>query len=266
MKKTKKLALFMFVAALAVAASAFGTGEAADRAPLNHLIVFDSAELLTSSKVDVSSLPLERQLAKIFDLAELTLKSEGMTLNDVIYIIAEMTDMRDRPILNEAQKKIWTTPDYYPCRIILERAATYKAGARAKLSFTATKAPHRQINSTKGQVPTGPFSRSAVVGDRVYGSGVRAIVPGTQNKVSDDLKECARQCLRNLATNMEESGTSLENAYTFTTYLSNLADVGKVLEVFKEFGIDGKKVQILFEQVDTLNEYHDVEISCSANL
>lgn len=232
---------------------------------MNQLITFDSAELLVAHRVDVAALPLERQIETIFDLARRTLGEDGLGMNDVIFVIVEMADMRERPIINEAQKKVWTTPEHYPCRIIIERGG-FKAGARIRILFTATKAPHRQVNSTKGQTPTGPFSRSAVVAGRVYGSGVRGIIPGTQDKVSEDIKECARQCLKNLATNMEESGTTLKKAYSFVTYLTDLANVGKVMEVFDEYGISGSEVQLTFELIDALNGYHDIEISCDAYL
>ncbi|MDR1520860.1 MAG: hypothetical protein LBU23_12085 [Planctomycetota bacterium] len=232
---------------------------------MNQLICFDSSELLAFHQLDVAGLPLAEQLDAILGLAAKTLAGDGLGMNDVIFIIAELTDMRDRPIVNEAQKRIWTRPECYPCRIILERGG-FKAGARVRLLFTATKAPHRQINSTKGQMPTGPFSRSAVVGGRVYGSGVRPIIPGTQTIVSEDLKECARQCLRNLATNMEESGANLKKAYSFTTYLPDLANVGLVMEVFGEYGISGSEAALSFEKVDALNEYHPIEIAGNANL
>jgi hypothetical protein len=106
---------------------------------MNQLITFDSAELLVAHRVDVSKLPLNEQIYKIFDLAALTLKEEGLTMDDIIFIIAEMVDMRDRPIINEAQKIVWTQPEHFPCRIILQRGG-FKAGAGLRLMFTATKA------------------------------------------------------------------------------------------------------------------------------
>jgi len=160
--------------------------------------------------------------------------------------------------------KIWK-PENYPARIILERGG-YKAGARVRLIFTATKAPHVCINSFEGQIPTGPFSRSAVVGGRVYGSGVRPICPETQKLVSEDLREQARQCLKNLDTNMRSSGTTIQKAYAFITYLTDMANIGLVLEVFKEFGFSPDQVQMNFEKVDALNEYHPIEIACNALL
>ncbi len=230
---------------------------------MNQLITFDSAEILVAHKVDVTNLPLNEQIKKIFELAALTLKEDGLTMHDIIFIIAEMVDMHDRPIINEAQKTVWTQPEHFPCRIILQRGG-FKAGAGLRLIFTATKAPHKQISSSKGQVPTGPFARSAVVGNRVYGSGVRAIIPGTQNKISNDIQECAHQCLRNLAINMEESGTSIKKAYSFVVYLTDLNNIAKVLEVFDEWGFSKSEVHLQFEYVDALNEYHDIEIACNA--
>jgi 2-iminobutanoate/2-iminopropanoate deaminase len=229
---------------------------------LNQLITFDSSELLQANQLDVSALSLQAQLAEIFRLAAQTLAEDGLDLASVILIIVEVCDMKDRPIVNEAQKAIWK-PENYPARIILERGG-YKAGARVRLLFTATKAPHICVNSQKGHIPTGPFSRSAVVGDRVYGSGVRPICPETQKLVSGDLKEQSRQCLENLDTNMRASGTTLQKAYAFTIYLTDLANVGQVLAVFAEYGFSPDQVQMDFEKVTALNEYHAIEIACNA--
>ncbi|MDR1069602.1 MAG: RidA family protein [Gracilibacteraceae bacterium] len=231
---------------------------------MNQLITFDSAELLEASHTAMENTDLAEQLKIIFRLAESTLAEDGMDLNNVVFIIAEVADMRDRSVVNEAQKALWT-PEHYPCRIILERGG-YKAGAKARLLFTATKAPHTMINSFKGQIPTGPFSRTAVVAGRVYGSGVRAISPETQRLVSEDLRIQTKQCLQNLDTNLKSSGTFLEKAWSFTTYLTDLANVGLVMEVFREQGFDPGKVQMSFEKVDALNEYHPVEIACNALL
>lgn len=231
---------------------------------MNQLITFDSSELLEANKSDVSMLSLKGQLEEIFSLAAKTLAEDGLDMDSIIFIIAELCDMKDRPIVNEAQKEIWK-PENYPARIILERGG-YKAGARVRLMFTATKAPHVCINSFKGQIPTGPFSRSAVVGGRVYGSGVRAICPETQKLVSEDLREQARQCLKNLDTNMHSSGTTIQKAYAFTTYLTDMSNVGLALEAFREFGFSSDQVQMNFEKVTALNEYHPIEIACNAIL
>lgn len=231
---------------------------------MNQLITFDSSELLRESNTDVSKLSVADQLDVIFKLAAKTLHEDGLDLSNVIFIIAEVEDMRDRPYLNEAQKELWTAENY-PARIILERGG-YKAGARMRLLFSAAKVPHVCINSTEGQIPTGPFSRSAVVGKRVYGSGVRAISPQTQQLVSEKLTVQARQCLENLASNMEASGSSLEKAYSFTTYLTDMENVSPVMKVFRDFGIAPGKVQMTFEKVDALNEYHPIEIACNALL
>ncbi len=231
---------------------------------MNQLIIFDSSELITEYKVNVAALTLKEQLEEIFRLASKTLAEDGLGLNNVIFLIVEVSDMQDRPIVNEVQKAIWN-PENYPARIILERGG-YKAGAGVRLLFTAAKAPHVCINTYKGQIPTGPFSRSAVVAGRVYGSGVRPISPETQKLVSDDLKEQARQCLKNLDTNMRSSGTTIEKAYAFTTYLTDMANVGLVLEVFAEFGFSPDEVQLNFEHVRALNEYHPIEIACNAIL
>ena len=70
---------------------------------MNQLITFDSAEMLVAHKVDVSALPLKEQIEKIFELAELTLKEEGLTMNDIIliilWIIAAAQDLMHLPMV-----------------------------------------------------------------------------------------------------------------------------------------------------------------------
>ena len=229
---------------------------------MSGILSFDSSELLHQS--DVASLSLEGQLAEIFKRTRLALDEHGLTMRNIFFIIAEVCDMKDRPILNEAQKAIWE-PQAYPARIIHQRQ-DFKGGARIRLLFSASKTPHVCVNSQEGQIPTGPFSRAAIVGRRVYGSGVRPINPKTQTLISDDLREQAVQCLKNLDTNMRASGTSIQRAYAFTTYLTDMRNAQVALEVFEQFGFLPDHVQMSFELVQALNEGHPIEIACNALL
>ncbi len=176
-----------------------------------------------------------------------------------------MEDMRERPIINQAQKDVWTDPATYPCRVILQRGG-FKGGARLRLMITAAKGPHEIVNTDKGQTPTGPFSRVAVCGQRVIGSGVRAIIPGTQQRVSSDIRACANQCLTNLDINLQAAGSNIRKAYSMVVYLHNMNDVPTVMNVLYSWGLSESKMQLQFEYVDALNEYHDIEIAANAYL
>ena len=122
------------------------------------------------------------------------------------------------------------------------------------------------VNTDKGQTPTGPFSRVAVCGQRVIGSGVRAIIPGTQQRVSSDIRACANQCLTNLDINLQAAGSNIRKAYSMVVYLHNMNDVPTVMNVLYSWGLSESKMQLQFEYVDALNEYHDIEIAANAYL
>ena len=64
----------------------------------------------------------------------------------------------------------------------------------------------------------------------------------------------------------ESANSTLKKAYSFVVYLPDLNNTAKVLEVFDEWGISQSEVQLQFEHVDALNEYHDIEIACNAYL
>ena len=231
---------------------------------MSAVVYLDSSELLRGSKLELAALSTERQLEEIFSSASHELGVYGLSLSNVFFVIADVDDMKERPIVNEAQKAIWA-PKLYPARIILQRKG-HKAGARVRLILSATKHPHVCVNSNEGQIPTGPFSRAAIVGGRVYGSGVRPIDPATQTLVSNDLYEQAMQCLQNLDTNMKSCGTSLQRAYSFTTYLTDLGNVDTVLKAFGQFGLCPSDFAMSFELVQALNEAHPIEIACNATL
>ena len=58
----------------------------------------------------------------------------------------------------------------------------------------------------------------------------------------------------------------LTGKYEFKKNKNGEPITGKVLEVFDEWGISQSEVQLQFEHVDALNEYHDIEIACNAYL
>ncbi|MBQ0059683.1 MAG: RidA family protein [Lachnospiraceae bacterium] len=232
----------------------------------NAIEIIDTAELLYAAGMDVSDLSIEDQIDAVFDLTEKVLNEKGMDFRSVVAIEAQMETMKDRAALNAKQKERWTDPADYPCRAIITKKC-WKGGARFRLIMSCTKEARTLVNdATKGHIPTGPFSRTAIVGNRVYGSGVRAIDPKTQKLISTDMGECTKCCLNNLDINMKESGTSLDRVYSYLVYLTDLSNMDTVLNVFRECGIAPETTPIAFEKVEELNEANEIEISGIAYL
>lgn len=93
----------------------------------------------------------------------------------------------------------------------------------------------RVIETRKGPTPAGPYSVATALGNLVFVSGLGAVRPETREIVRDSLEAEVRQTLTNLATILEEAGTSLDNVLKVTIYLADLDDWSRMNEVYKEF-------------------------------
>ena len=88
------------------------------------------------------------------------------------------------------------------------------------------------VNAPAAPTPPGPFSHAAVVGPWVYVSGMGGLDPATGQIVSDDVIAQTEQSIRNIAAILEAAGCGLEHVVKATVYLTDMADYGRVNEVY----------------------------------
>jgi len=89
--------------------------------------------------------------------------------------------------------------------------------------------------TTNGPKAVGPYSTATISGNTVYLSGMIAIDPKAGKLVSGDITAEARQVFENIKTVLAELGLSCKSVLKTTVFLTDLANFGKVNEMYAEY-------------------------------
>ena len=87
------------------------------------------------------------------------------------------------------------------------------------------------FNSPNAPVPAGPYSHAVRAGDFVFVSGQVGIDPGT-GQLQAGLEAQTRQALANVATVLQEAGSSLSQLVKTTIFLTRMADFPQVNAIY----------------------------------
>ena len=91
------------------------------------------------------------------------------------------------------------------------------------------------ISTSNAPAAVGPYSQAVRVGEFIYTAGQIALVPGTGKLIEGGIEAQTRQVMQNLANELEAAGSNLENVIKSTIFVTNLADFGKINEVYGTF-------------------------------
>jgi len=91
------------------------------------------------------------------------------------------------------------------------------------------------IATSKAPGAIGPYSQAIMAGNLIYTSGQLPIDPETGEMVGNDIVLQTRMSLKNVKVILEEAGSSMDKIVKTTVYLSDMANFGKMNEVYKEF-------------------------------
>ena len=80
----------------------------------------------------------------------------------------------------------------------------------------------------------GPYSQGMRFGNLVYTSGQLPINPET-GEVSEDTKEQAHQCLKNLKAVLQAAGSSLNRVKKVTVFVRDMDEFSNINEVYKQY-------------------------------
>jgi enamine deaminase RidA (YjgF/YER057c/UK114 family) len=108
------------------------------------------------------------------------------------------------------------------------------------------------------------FSQAVVAGNRVEVAGQVGVGPDFQ--IPDDVREQARFAFTNLRNVLEAAGSSLRHVLHLTQYLTNIADVRAVDEVFVEFFPDNYPARTVVQAAALVLPNLKLEIQASAVL
>ena len=91
------------------------------------------------------------------------------------------------------------------------------------------------IATSNAPKAVGPYSQAVKANGFLYISGQLPIVPATGEFVSSDVAEQAEQCVKNLIAILAEAGMTLDNVVKCTVFLTDIADFGRVNEVYAKY-------------------------------
>jgi 2-iminobutanoate/2-iminopropanoate deaminase len=105
----------------------------------------------------------------------------------------------------------------------------------------------------------GPYSQAVRHGDLLFCSGQIPLDPSTGELIKQDAAGQARRCLESLEAVCRAAGASLADAVRCTVYLTDMADFGRVNDVYAEFFGDEPPARVAI-QAAGLPRGADVEI------
>lgn len=94
------------------------------------------------------------------------------------------------------------------------------------------------INTVNAPAPIGPYNQAIKTGNLLFISGQVALVPGSDNLITDNISDETHQVMRNLQAILTEAGINFNNVVKTTIFLSDMSLFASVNEVYGQyFGI-----------------------------
>jgi len=110
--------------------------------------------------------------------------------------------------------------------IVLSLSAVIASGLAAQ---------QKEVLKVPGAVAGLPFSPAIRVGNIIYLSGQLGNKMGTRELVPGGIEAETRQTLENIKTVVEAAGSSMGKVFKCTVFLADIADYGKMNEVYATF-------------------------------
>ena len=120
------------------------------------------------------------------------------------------------------------------------------------------------IKPAKSAPAAGPYNHAVRAGDLLFCAGQIPLDPATGNLVSGDIKAQTERVLQNVNAILEDQKLSFGNVVKSTVFLTNLADIAAMNEVYaKYFTVDYPARSTI--QVAALPKGANVEIEVIAH-
>lgn len=91
------------------------------------------------------------------------------------------------------------------------------------------------INTPGAPAPIGPYNQAILSGNMLFISGQIALIPGTADLVSGDIKAETNQVMKNLKAILAAAGMDFSHVVKTTIFLSDMALFGDVNEMYGSF-------------------------------
>lgn len=91
------------------------------------------------------------------------------------------------------------------------------------------------INTPKAPAAIGPYSQAIEANGTLYVSGQIPINPAAGKIEAPDISGQTEQVFENISAILEEAGYTFSDVVKSTVYLSDIADFGRMNEVYKKY-------------------------------
>lgn len=91
------------------------------------------------------------------------------------------------------------------------------------------------INTTNAPAPIGPYNQAVKAGGFLFISGQVAIVPGSSELKTNDIREETTQVMHNLKAILTEAGLDFSNVVKTTIFLKDMGSFSSVNEEYGKF-------------------------------
>jgi reactive intermediate/imine deaminase len=169
-------------------------------------------------------------------------QSIGHGMEDMVKVTLFLADIADLDAVNAVYREFF--PHSLPTRTVLA-VASLPLGARVQMdallsngegTFPQAPCPLLKISRNSGQAPQDPLSSKSVAFSHYNNIGAQLPVDTASGQlVAGGIREQAAQCLRNIKTVLESIDVPFDDIVKVTVYLTNLADLDAVNEVYTTF-------------------------------
>ena len=98
----------------------------------------------------------------------------------------------------------------------------------------------KQVSTTSGAAPVGPYSQGLIAGDFVFVSGQGPLDPDTGKIVGETIEEQTARVLENIKAILEAGGASMADVVKVAVHLSDLANFQRFNQVYATYFPDPK--------------------------
>lgn len=169
-------------------------------------------------------------------------ESIGHVMDDVVKVTLFLQDIADLEAVNTVYREFF--PSYVPTRTVLAVAALPMGAAiemdaiisNGEGTFPQAPCPLVKLARNSERAPQSPLYTQTVAFSHYNNIAAQLPIDITTGKlVSGGIKEQAAQCLRHIKTVLESIDVPLDDIVKVTIYLTNLADLEAVNEVYTTF-------------------------------
>jgi 2-iminobutanoate/2-iminopropanoate deaminase len=93
----------------------------------------------------------------------------------------------------------------------------------------------RIINTPNAPAPIGPYSQAVMTGNTLFTSGQIALIPGTGELVTGDIKKETAQVMKNLEAILTAAGMKFSDVDKATIFLSDMILFDPVNEIYGSY-------------------------------